>query len=67
MLLKVPPGTQNGRAFRLKGQGMPRFKGDGTGDLYVRARIVLPTDLSTEAKAAAEKFLDLIDQPDPRA
>jgi curved DNA-binding protein len=67
VLLKVPPGTQNGRAFRLKGQGMPRFKGDGNGDLYVRARIVLPTDLSTEARAAAERFLDLVDQPDPRA
>jgi curved DNA-binding protein len=67
VLLKVPPGTQNGRAFRLKGQGMPRFKGDGTGDLYVRARVVLPTDLSAEAKTAAETFLDLVDQPDPRA
>ena len=32
---------------------MPRFKGDGTGDLFVRIRVVLPTDLSDEAKAAA--------------
>ena len=67
VLLKVPPGTQNGRTFRLKGQGMPRFKGDGTGDLYVRVRVVLPTDLSPKAKAAAETFLELVDQPDPRA
>ena len=66
VLLKVPPGTQNGRTFRLKGQGMPRFKGDGTGDLYVRVRVVLPADLSSEAKAAAETFLELVDQPDPR-
>jgi DnaJ-class molecular chaperone len=67
VLLKIPPGIQNGRTFRLKGQGMPRFKGDGTGDLYVRARVVLPTDLSDEAKAAAARFLDKVDQPDPRA
>jgi curved DNA-binding protein len=67
VLLKVPPGTQNGRTFRLKGQGVPRFKGDSTGDLYVRVRVVLPTDLSAKATAAAEAFLDLVDQPDPRA
>ena len=67
VLLKVPEATQNGRTFRLKGQGMPKFKGDGTGDLFVRVRLVLPTDLSDEAKAAATRFLDLAEQPDPRA
>ena len=67
VLLKIPSGTQNGRTFRLKGQGMPPFKGDGAGDLYVRVRVVLPTDLSDDARAAADRFLDLTDQPDPRA
>ena len=67
VLLKVPAGTQNGRTFRLKGQGMPAFKGDRTGDLLVRVRVLLPTDLSDEAKAAAAALADLIDQPDPRA
>lgn len=67
VLLKVPPGTQHGRTFRLKAQGMPRFKGDGTGDLLVRVVVVLPADLSVEAKAAATEFLDHVDQPDPRA
>lgn len=67
VLLKIPAGTQNGRSFRLKGQGMPRFKGEGFGDLYVRVRVVLPTDLSDRAKEAAEQFLDLVHQPDPRA
>jgi curved DNA-binding protein len=66
VLLKVPEATQPGRVIRLKGQGMPRFKGDGTGDLLVRVRIVLPTNLSDEAKAAAERLADLVDQPDPR-
>ncbi|MCZ7536226.1 MAG: hypothetical protein M5T61_10050 [Acidimicrobiia bacterium] len=67
MLLTLPPATQSGRTIRLKGQGMPRFKGEGTGDLYVRVRVVLPTDLSDEAKKAAKRFLDLVDQPDPRS
>jgi DnaJ-class molecular chaperone len=67
VLLKIPAETQSGRTFRLKGQGMPAFKGDSTGDLFVRVRVVLPTDLSDEAKAAAERFLDLVPQPDPRA
>lgn len=67
VLLTVPPGTQTGRVFRLKGQGMPRFKGDGAGDLLVRVRVVLPTNLSDAARAAADRFVDLVDQPDPRA
>jgi curved DNA-binding protein len=67
VLLKIPAETQSGRTFRLKGQGMPAFKGDSTGDLFVRVRVVLPTDLSDEAKAAAERFLELVPQPDPRA
>jgi curved DNA-binding protein len=65
--LTIPAGTQNGRTFRLTGQGMPRIKGTGAGDLYVRIRAVLPTSLDDEARSAAERFLDLVDQPDPRA
>ncbi|MBI4571032.1 MAG: J domain-containing protein, partial [Chloroflexi bacterium] len=38
VLLKVPALTQNGRAFRLAGLGMPRLKGAGRGDLYARLR-----------------------------
>lgn len=66
VLLIVPAGTQTGRRFRLAGQGMPRLKGDGSGDLYVVARVVLPTALDDEAKAAARRFIDLVKQPNPR-
>lgn len=59
VLLRIPPETQNGRMFRLTGQGLPHFRGNGRGDLLVKSRVVLPTGLSEEAKAAAEKFLDL--------
>jgi DnaJ-class molecular chaperone len=66
VLLTIPPGTQPGRTFRLKGQGMPRFRATGHGDLLVKTRVVLPTDLSDEATEAARKLFELIDQPDPR-
>jgi curved DNA-binding protein len=68
--LTIPPGTQPGRTFRLKGQGMPRLKpktGEpATGDLLVRVKVILPTDLSDEAQGAARRLVELVDQPDPR-
>jgi curved DNA-binding protein len=67
VLLTIPAGTQHGRTFRLKGQGMPRFRAEGFGDLYAKARIILPTDLSDDARSAAERFTRLADQPDPRS
>jgi len=67
VLLKIPAGTQNGHRFRLKGQGMPELKGDGGGDLYARARVVLPSKLDAKAEAAARALFDLIKQPDPRS
>ena len=66
VLLTIPAGTQPGRTFRLRGRGMPRFKGEGFGDLLVRLKVVLPTELSDDARAAAEAFIELADQPDPR-
>ena len=66
VLLTLPAGTQNGKSFRLTGQGMPRLKGGQTGDLYVKVRVILPTHLSDEAHAAAQRFVDLAAQPDPR-
>jgi curved DNA-binding protein len=66
VLLTIPAGTQPGRTFRLRGQGMPHVKGSGHGDLLVKAKVVLPTHLSDEAQAAAQTFFDLVKQPDPR-
>lgn len=66
VLLRIPPGTQPGHRFRLKGQGMPVFRGEGHGDLYARARVVLPTKLDEATATAAHAFFDKLDQPDPR-
>ncbi len=40
--VKVPPGTQHGELIKVNGYGMPRLKGSGKGDLYVRANIDVP-------------------------
>lgn len=70
VLLTIPPGTQAGRTFRLKGQGMPRLRPKAgeppSGDLLVKIRVVLPTKLSDEALVAARRLVELADQPDPR-
>lgn len=66
LLLRIPPGTQSGRSFRLGGKGMPRLRADGRGDLFVKTRVVLPTHLDEQARGLAEVFLDRVDQPDPR-
>ena len=49
VLLKIPPGTQAGRSFRLKGKGMPHLGDPATrGDLFARVRLELPPSLSEE-------------------
>jgi curved DNA-binding protein len=67
VVLTIPPGTQQGQAFRLTGQGMPRLKGGGAGDLFARIKVVMPGKLEGRQKAAAEEFLRQIVQPNPRA
>jgi curved DNA-binding protein len=66
VVLTIPAGTQPGRTFRLRGQGMPKFKAGGHGDLLVKAKVVLPTHLSDEATSAARTFFDLAEHTDPR-
>lgn len=49
--LKIPPETQGGKRFRLKGLGMPNLRNPkAKGDLYAEVGIVLPRDLSKQEK-----------------
>jgi DnaJ-class molecular chaperone len=53
--LKVPPTTQNGQVFRLKGHGMPATGKSGeTGDLYATVDVQLPKELTPEQRAHFE-------------
>ncbi|MCY4527358.1 MAG: J domain-containing protein [Anaerolineaceae bacterium] len=57
--LKVPPGTQSGRRFRLSGRGMPLLRRrDQFGDLLARVNITVPTRLSAEQRCLAEQLRD---------
>ena len=57
--LKIPPETQNGRTFRLAGQGMPHLGKSSRGDLMARVRVVLPDKLSSEEKELFKKLGEL--------
>ena len=46
--LVIPPGTQTGRVFRLRGRGVPHVEGRGRGDLLVQVVVDTPTDLTPE-------------------
>jgi len=48
--LTIPPGTQSGQTFRMRGKGVRRLAGDGRGDLYVTARVEIPTRLDARTQ-----------------
>lgn len=53
--MAIPPETQNGQVFRLRGQGMPR-RGDGRGDLLARVMVVLPRHLTPRERELIEEL-----------
>ena len=56
LALKIPKETQNGRAFRLAGQGMPHLGKSSRGNLMARVKVVLPTKLSAEETKLFEQL-----------
>jgi len=47
VMLKIPPGTQGGQTFRLRGKGMPNLRNPRQrGDLYVKVQVQVPQNLS---------------------
>lgn len=61
VLLKIPPGTQPGKVFRIKGKGLPDLRGYGTGDELVRINVDIPERLSANEKKLLEEFAKLRD------
>ncbi len=60
--VKVPPGTQTGSVFRLKGQGVRNVHGYGYGDLHVRIIVEVPRNLNAVQRAKLQEFADLCDE-----
>ncbi|MEZ6005666.1 MAG: molecular chaperone DnaJ [Planctomycetota bacterium] len=57
--MTIPAGTQSGKLFRLRGQGLPRLEGRGHGDQLVRVFIEVPTKLTDRQKELLKEFGEL--------
>ena len=54
--MKIPPGTQSGKMFRLKNKGMPSLRGGSHGDQYVKVMLHVPDQLTAEQRDLLEQF-----------
>ncbi len=54
VVIRIPPGTQSGTKFRVRGRGVQR--GERRGDFYVEVRVTIPKDLSEDELSAMEEF-----------
>ena len=57
--LKIPPETQNGKVFRLAGQGMPKIGANKKGDLLAKVNVMLPQKLTDKEKELFSQFRQL--------
>lgn len=56
--VKVPPGTQTGQQFRLKGKGMNIMRSESFGDLYIEIFVETPVNLNSKQKDLMKKLAD---------
>jgi len=61
--LAIPPGTQTDHVFTLRGKGVPRLRGGGRGDQYVRVVVVTPANLTKEQKQLFEQLAQSLGTP----
>ncbi|WP_109700036.1 molecular chaperone DnaJ [Chitinophaga deserti] len=54
--IKVPPGTQSGKIFRLKGKGFPSVNSYEKGDQLIHVNVWTPQTLTSEEKSMLEKM-----------
>lgn len=56
--IKIAPGTQPGKVFRLRGKGLPRMNSSVVGDLLVNVMVYIPENLTAAEKSAFESLKD---------
>ncbi len=54
--VKIPPGTESGKQFRLKGKGMPVLRTKMMGDLYIQVDVETPKNLTKRQRELLEEF-----------
>lgn len=59
LALRIPAETQNGKIFKLGGQGMPRLNATIRGDMMAKITVVLPTHLTEKERNLFEQFRSL--------
>ena len=65
--IKVPAGTKHGTVQRLRGEGPPKPRGKGRGEIRYRLEIEMPKELSDEQREAVAKLAETLNGSDPRA
>ncbi len=65
-LLRIPPGTQSGQKFRLRGKGAPSLRGQLPGNQIVEVRVVVPRVGDERSKEILREFARL-NPENPRA
>ena len=64
--IKIPPGTQSGKIFRLKGKGFPAVQSYEKGDQLIYVNVWTPQNVSSEEKTMLEKMQNSTNfQPKP--
>jgi len=64
--MRLPPGTESGRVFRLRGKGLPVFGGVGKGDQLVSVVVEIPQEVTKRQKELLEQLaLDMGDASFP--
>jgi molecular chaperone DnaJ len=64
--IRIPAGTQHGTVQRLRGEGPPKPRGRGRGDILYRLEIGMPRDLTREQRKALDDFAAAINDHNPR-
>ncbi len=54
--MRLPPGTESGKVFRLRGKGLPVFGGVGKGDQLVSAVVEIPQEFTKRQKGLLEQL-----------
>lgn len=65
--LEVPPGIQSGHTVTLRGQGVPRLRGPGRGDLVVEVVVQTPNDLDDAQRDLLQQLAALRGEERPEA
>ncbi len=63
--LDIPSGTQSGKAFHLKGKGIPRVSGRGRGEEIVIVRVVTPEHLDQKQRRLFQELAKILPQANP--